>query len=119
MGHFNVRGRLTGPTGLSEDVDLFVDTGSTFLVVPQALASRLELVVRQTVRLRIAGDEVVNWPLADVWLRLENQQAPTGCLIAPEGPAILGMVALETLLLAVDPVRQRLVPIDAYLLAAR
>jgi predicted aspartyl protease len=112
MGHFNVRGRLTGPTGRSEDVDLFVDTGSTLLVLPRPLADRLELVTQRMQSLRIAGDERVVWPVAEVRLHLEDQEAPTLCLIAPGGPAVLGMVALETLLLGVDPVHQRLVPIE-------
>lgn len=34
MGLFRVRGRLTGPTGCSEDAKLLVDTGATLLVVP-------------------------------------------------------------------------------------
>lgn len=32
MGLFRVRGRLTGPTGRSEDAELMVDTGATQLV---------------------------------------------------------------------------------------
>ena len=112
MGHFNVRGRLTGPTGRTEDVDLFVDTGSTFLVVPRSLADRLELVTQRMQPLRIAGDERVVWPIAEVRLHLEDREASTLCLIAPAGSPVLGMVALETLLLGVDPVHQELVPIE-------
>ncbi len=33
MGLFRVIGRLTGPTGISEDVELLVDTDATLLVV--------------------------------------------------------------------------------------
>ena len=72
MGLFYVSGRLSGPTGRSESVDLQVDTGATFLVVP----------------------------------------VTTPCLIAEGGSALLGAVALESLLLAVDPVAKRLVPIE-------
>jgi predicted aspartyl protease len=43
-----VRGRLTGPTGRSEDAELLVDTGATLLVVPRALAERLELAARRS-----------------------------------------------------------------------
>lgn len=40
MGHFQVSARLTGPTGLSEDVELFVDTGfsSSLGILPIASA---------------------------------------------------------------------------------
>ena len=45
---FRVRGRLTGPTGRSEDAELLVDTGATLLVVPRSLAQRLELAPRRS-----------------------------------------------------------------------
>ena len=48
MGLFRAMGRLTGPTGLSEDAELLVDTGAMLLVVPRALAERLELVARRS-----------------------------------------------------------------------
>jgi hypothetical protein len=55
MGLFRVRGRLTGPTGRSEDAELLVDTASTLLVVPRALAERLELVAQRSQQVLIAG----------------------------------------------------------------
>ena len=38
MGLFRVTGRLTGPTGWSEDAELLVDTGVTLLVLPRSWA---------------------------------------------------------------------------------
>jgi hypothetical protein len=43
---------------------------------------------------------------------------PQLCLISAEGPVLLGAVALESLLLAVDPVHQRLVPVSAIVMTA-
>ena len=57
MGLLRVRGHLAGPTGRSEDVDLLVDTGATLLVVPRALATRLELVTRRSQPVLIAGGQ--------------------------------------------------------------
>ena len=85
MGHFHVVADLTGPTGLTESVEMLVDTGATFLAVPASVAERLEL---------------------------------TPCLIVPAGAARLGAVALESLLLAVDPVAKRLVPTDGCAMGA-
>ena len=112
MGHFNVRGRLTGPTGRTEDVDLFVDTGSTLLVLPRSLADRLELVTQRMQSLRVADDQRIVWPVSELRLRLGDHEIHTPCLIAPQGPAILGVVALESLSLGVDPVHQELIPIE-------
>ena len=118
MGLFRVRGRLAGPTGRSEDVELLVDTGATLLVVPRALADRLELVARRFQPVLIAGGQRVEWPVAEVSLSLDGSSVTTPCFIAPDGPALLGAVALESLFLAVDPVAKRLIPVEGFVGAA-
>jgi len=114
MGLFHVSARLTGPTGKTEAVDLLVDTGATFLVVPQDLADRLELRPTRSCPIQTAGGRDEAWPLGEVRLALDSDEVTTRCLIAPGGPPLLGAVALESLLLAVDPLAQRLVPIKAF-----
>jgi predicted aspartyl protease len=113
VGHFHVRTRLTGPTGVSEVVDLLVDTGATFIVLPQALADRLMLRPRRICRVEVAGCRQEQWPLADLHISIGELEAPTPCLVSDVGAPLLGAVALESLLLAVDPVRKRLVPTNA------
>jgi len=87
MGLFHVAARLTGPTGTSEDVQLLVDTGATFLVVPRALAERLKLRPTRSCPLQVAGGREETWPLAEARLALNGVDVATPCLIAPEGPA--------------------------------
>jgi len=118
MGLFRVRGRLTGPTRRSEETDLLVDTGATLLVVPSSLAERLKLVNRRSQLVLIAGGQRETWPVAEVRLTLEGQEVTTPCFIAPDGPALLGAVALESLFLAVDPVAKRLIPVEGFIGAA-
>ena len=112
MELFRVRGHLAGPTGRSKDVDLLVDTGATLLVVPRALATRLELVTRRSQPVLIAGGQRAIWPVAEATLTLEGLDVTTPCFIAPEGPALLGAVALESLFLGVNPVAKRLIPVE-------
>jgi predicted aspartyl protease len=114
MGQFSVPVRLTGPTGRSEEIELLVDTGAIFVTLPREFAERLELVVVRLKRVRVAGGAIATWPLAEVRVAIGDDDAPTLCLIAPSGPALLGAVALESLLLGVDPVNRRLVPIEAH-----
>ena len=116
MGLFRVRGRLTGPTGRSEEVDLLVDTGTTFLVVSRSLADRLGFETRRHEPVLIAGGPRTSWPVAEVRVAIDGKDVTTPCFIAPEGPALLGAVALESLLLAVDPVAKRLVPVEGFAL---
>jgi predicted aspartyl protease len=86
MGLFRVRGRLTGPTGRSENADLLVDTGATLLVVPRSLAERLELVARRSQPVLIAGGQRAPWPVAEVSLALNGPDVTTPCFIAPTVP---------------------------------
>jgi predicted aspartyl protease len=114
MGLFHVTGRLTGPSGRTEDIQLLVDTGATLLAVPRDVAERLELVARRSQAVVVAGGRRETWPVAEVRLALDGQDVLTPCFIAPGGPALLGAVALESLFLAVDPVAKRPVPVDGF-----
>jgi len=102
------------PTGRSEDAELLVDTGATLLVVPRSLAERLELVARRSQPVLIAGGQRAAWPVAEVSLALNGLDVTTPCFIAPDGPALLGAVALESLFLAVDSVAKRLIPVEGF-----
>ena len=113
MGQFAVPVRLTGPTGRTEEAELLVDTGAFHLVLPRELAERLELATTRWRRVKTAGGEMTTWPLAEVRLTVGDNEVPSLCLIAPGGPGLLGSAALEGLLLGVDPVNQRLVPIES------
>ena len=114
MGLFHVKGHLTGPTGRVEEVEFLVDTGATLNVVPRSLAERLELKPARTQRVVIAGGQRDVWPVAEARLALNGDEITTPCFIAPDGPPLLGAVALESLFLAVDPVAKRLIPVDGF-----
>jgi predicted aspartyl protease len=110
MRQFQVSARLTGPTGRSEEAEPFVDTGATLVILPRWLAERLELVVARLEPVLLAGGAEAMWPVAELRVTIGDRETPTLCFIAPEGPPLLGAVALESLLLVVDPVGKRLVP---------
>lgn len=114
MGLFQVSARLTGPTGRTATLDLLVDTGATFLVVPRSLAEELELTPSRTKPVQTAGGRKDVWPVAEVRLAIDGQEVTTPCFIAPGGPALLGAVALESLLLAADPVAKRLIAVEGF-----
>ena len=67
-------------------------------------------------RFRLADGRVVELDMAVVAIRLEGQTLPTICVFGEEGmDALLGAVTLEEFGLGVDPVNQRLVPIELLL----
>jgi aspartyl protease family protein len=92
-----------------------VDTGATLSVVPRSLAERLELRTTRPQRVVIAGGQRDVWPIAQARLALNGDEITTPLFIAPEGPALLGAVALESFFLAVDPVGKRSVPVDGFI----
>jgi len=114
MGLFYAKGSLTGPTGLREEAEFLVDTGATLLVVPRPMADRLGLKQTRLQRVMIAGGQHDVWPVAEVRFQLNGTETTTPCFIAPDGPPLLGAVALESLFLGVDPVAKRLIPVEGF-----
>ena len=97
-----------------EPVEVMVDTGSTFTSVPGSLLRRLGIPVQRVVGVRLADGSVSTDQVGETLIRLAGQQFTTPVIFAGEGePSLLGVVALETVLLVVDPINQRLIPTDA------
>ena len=96
-----------------EDLEVTVDTRSTFTAVPKSLLERLGVPVTHTARARTADGGTVPVDIGWTMVRLEGQVFPTQVTFADNGePPLLGAVTLREALLAVDPAGQRLVPVD-------
>lgn len=94
-----------------EPVEVMVDTGATFTTVPGDVLRRLGVAPQRIMPARLADGNVIDDEVADTVIRLEGKTFFTPVTFGREGePNLLGAVALETALLAVDPVEQRLVP---------
>ena len=86
-----------------EDLEVTVDTGSTFTAVPRALLQRLGVPVRRSARSRLADGNMVPVDIGWTVVRLEDQIFATQVTFAEEN---------EPSLLAMDPVGQRMVPVE-------
>jgi predicted aspartyl protease len=96
-----------------EEVEAIVDTGSTFTAAPRELLERLGIRPTRRHRFRIASGEVVESDVGDAMVRLLGIQGPTPVIFNEPGePVLLGAVTLEQFLLGVDPVAQRLIPVE-------
>jgi len=98
MGTFTVRATLSHPDRRETQVtlDLVVDTGATWSLIPPEAARSLGVEPSGTRPVRTAGE-------------------PVPCRIVfgePGDAALVGLTVLEQLGLAVDPVQRRLVPTD-------
>ena len=113
-------GKLTVTIGVGdqhgthfEDIEVIVDTGSTFTAVPRTLLQNLGVPVERSAQSRLADGATAPVDIGWTMIRLEDQTFPTQVIFAGQNqPALLGVVALEQALLAVDPVGQQLVPVD-------
>ncbi len=98
-----------------EPVQVMVETGATFTTVPTEVLRRLGVSPQRSMPARLADGTIIEDQVSDTIIRLEGQTFYTPVTFGKEGePNLLGVVALETALLAVDPVDQRLVPTIAW-----
>lgn len=94
-----------------QPVEVMVDTGATFTTVPADLLRRLGISPQRTQPVRLADGSVIQDEVCDALIRLEGKTFITPVTFGrEEEPNLLGVIALETALLAVDPVEQRLIP---------
>ena len=108
-------GDLTGTR--FQSMDAIVDTGATFTVIPARILSELGVVPNRKVRFRLADGSQLDRDVGETTVRVLDYQAIRMVAFGSnDAPALLGSDTLEGLLLTVDPVRERLVPTDGWML---
>ena len=100
-----------GPT---MEIEAMVDTGATFTVLPSTLLRELGVTVTRQARFELGDGRIVEMDVGQAWTTIGDVTAITQVVFgAEDSPPLLGAFTLEGLLLAVDPVQQRLVPTHA------
>lgn len=96
-----------------EEVEAMVDTGSSFTSAPREVLERLGIRPSRRQRFRIANGDVVESDVGDAKVRVAGLEGVSPVIFNNPGePILLGAVTLEALLLGVDPIGERLVPIE-------
>jgi predicted aspartyl protease len=119
LGVFAVKGVVWNPQNPLKkvEVDMLVDTGSTYTVLPENLLRSLAVTPLRTAKLRLADGRLIERPLGEVGVELEGLRATATPVVFGEGEvALLGSVTLEQLGLAPDPVAKRLKSVEALLM---
>ena len=118
MGTFYWPMEVSGPDGSRwETVEALVDTGASHTVLPSSLLRRLGVVPHRTVLRRIADGSRIAREIGETKLRVNGLEATRIVAFGDDDlPPLLGADTLQGILLAVDPVEERLVPTDALLL---
>ena len=115
MGTFTQPLTLIGLNGERRTLEALVDTGSTFTSVPRDVLTDLGVEPRREVTLRLADGRSHVQQLGRCNIQLDGVEEMTFVVFGePRSPAVIGAVTLETLLLGIDPVAQRLVPVEGW-----
>jgi predicted aspartyl protease len=113
MGRVEARIRVSNPAAREQpqELVLMVDTGATFTVVPADLWRRLRLASEFTRHLRTADGRLLERGQGNAYVEIDGL---AGVVPVVQGDdtdlPVLGVTTLEILGLAVDPVKQTLVP---------
>ena len=115
MGTFRITVQMGDQSGQRfQELEALVDSGATFTRVPRSVLEALGISADRTYNALLTDGRRVTRERGWAIIRLEGQQFPTPVVFGDEGkPALLGTMALEDALLAVDPHGQRLIPVDA------
>ena len=105
MGTVKVTIGVGDPQGRQfEELDVTVDTGSTYTAVPRAMLQRLGIPVERSLPSETADGRIVPVDVGEATIRLQGLQFHTPVIFAEENePSLLGVVSLEQAALAVDP----------------
>ena len=114
MGTFRITVEIADPQGQHfEAVDMLVDTGATFTKASRDLLERLSVPVESTYTAELADGSRVQRTRGRTMIRLQGKEFPTPVTFGEDGEQnLLGAIALDDAMLAVDPHSRRLIPVD-------
>lgn len=92
--------------------DTMVDTGATYSLVPRAVLEELGVQPTGKAYAELADGRVIEYDRGAALVSINGDTAVTPVLFGHEGEEpLIGVVTLEILALAADPVGQQLVPV--------
>jgi predicted aspartyl protease len=121
VGHVTAKVRLYNPEDLSRrlELELLVDTGSTYTWVKRARLEGLGLKPTTKWRFRTIEGRIVEREIGEAVAECLGERATTVVIFAEEGDAeVLGVHAMEGLRLEVDPATGQLRKAEALLALA-
>ena len=118
MGTFHIPIDLGDERGENwRPMNALVDTGASTTSAPASVLRELGVRPVTTERFRFAQGEVRELSVGYTWIRFAGKELITQVIFNAEGTTpLLGALALEGAYMAVDPVGQRLIPVEGLLL---
>jgi len=117
LGHTIAKVTLHSPdTSTSEQIELLVNTGSTYTWVSTDVLKRLNVEARIDRKFKTTDGRLLERKVGEVLIEYMNEKATRMVVFAGKGDAeVLGVDALEGLGLEVDPITKRLKKAEALL----
>jgi len=99
------------------EVEFIAGTGAVYTMIPRTIAEKLGLEAAGRRRFRAASNGIVEYPVAEAYIVIEDRGATSLVVIGPEeATPLLGATTLELLGYQVDPVTGRLKPLELTML---
>ncbi len=90
-----------------------MDTGSSHTSLPESLLDELGIEREGTLKCELADNRVIEYPVGETRVRIEGLERTVPVLFAPDDELpLLGSTTLEILGLGIDPVGEKLVPVN-------
>ena len=117
MGNFRITLGVSAQGGSHfEYVDALVDTGATYTQLPESLLRSLSIVPLGNLSFRLANGQSVMRDVSEAPMRIGDMVRTSPVIFGDDdSDALLGAVTLEIFGLGVDPVNQRLIPVEGLL----
>lgn len=95
----------------AEQVDVLADTGATLSIIPERILRRLGVKQLEKIRTRLTDGRLARRQVGETRLRINGRIVTSRVIFGKARDAtVLGLVALESLGLTVDPLTKRLIP---------
>ena len=116
MGTFSCSVRISNMDGgESREIEAEVDSSAAFTTVPARLLRELGIAPSGRKTFTQADGRWIDRAFGQAWASINGESVVTVVLFGDNNdPALLGAYTLEGLCLAVDPVGQRLVPMEVF-----
>jgi clan AA aspartic protease len=111
MGLTYVQGTVTGPTEKHATIELLVDSGAKYTLLPETIWKEIELSARRRMTFTLADGTHVERNISECYIVLPQGEGHTPVILGEPGDeALLGVVTLEELGLVLNPFQRSLQP---------
>ena len=112
MGHVQVNAEISNADGTrSREVEAMVDTGATYTFLPGSMLRELGIAPTRTTDFQLASGEMAQYTRGEAVIRINGFAQMTPVVFGDDdAEPLIGVVTLEQLELAVDPVADALIP---------